>query len=70
MSDAIFKTIPNCPDISLIKHISNNKFSYTDNVGIKTFYYVFKSYSAYKKNVAEIPHKLIRSNSFYIAKLI
>ena len=69
MSAAILKTIPHCSDISMIKHISNNKFSYTDNVGITSYYLVYKSYNAYKKGVAQIPHRLFRSNSFFIAKI-
>lgn len=69
MSAAILKTIPHCSDIAMIKHISNNKFSYTDNVGITSYYLVYKSYNAYKKGVAQIPHRLFRSNSFFIAKI-
>lgn len=69
MSDAILKTIPNCSDITMIKHISNNKFSYTTNTGITHYFLVFKSYKAYKIGFADIPHKLIKSNSFYIVKI-
>lgn len=68
MSDAILQTIPNCSDITMVKHISNNKFCYTTNKGITHYYLVFKSYKAYKTGVADIPHKLIKSNSFYIVK--
>lgn len=70
MSDALFRIIPSCSDVSLINHITNNKFSYTDNVGVTSIYLVYKSYNAYKKSVAEIPHKLFKSNSFYIAELL
>lgn len=70
MSNAILKTIPNCSDISMIKHISNNKFSYTDTIGVTSYYLVYKSYNAYKKGVAKISHRLIRSNSFFIAEII
>lgn len=70
MSDAILKIIPSHPDTAIIKHLSNNKFSYTDNVGVTKHYLVYKSYNAYKKGVAEIPHKLIKSNSFYIVEIV
>lgn len=70
MSNAILKILPNHSDKLMLKHISQNKFAYTDNSDATTIYLVFKSYSAYKKASKKTPHKLIRSNSFYIAKLI
>lgn len=70
MSDTLLKIIPNCSDISSINHIAKNKFSYTDRTGITKYYLFFISYKDYKKNIVNIPHKLIKSNSFYIAKLI
>ncbi len=68
MSNAIQKIIPNCPDITMIKHISDNKFSYTDNTGITHHYLVYKSYNAYKTGISNIPHRLLKSNSFFIAE--
>ena len=70
MSNAILRIIPNCSDKSMINHISKNKFSYTDSTGITIIYLVYKSYNAYKKGVKEIPHRLIKSNSFYIAEIV
>lgn len=70
MSCALYKIIPNCIDISLIKHLENNKFSYTNKLGITNYYLLFKSYSAYKKGTTDIPHKMFKSNGFYIAKLL
>ena len=65
MSDALFKIIPNCTDKSSIVHVSENKFSYTNNLGN-----IFISYISYKKGISTTPHKLHRANSFYIAELI
>lgn len=65
MLDAICKIIP---DNSVAEHIADNKFSSTRD-GEKIYYLVYVSYKAYKKHMEGINHKLIRSNSFYIAKL-
>jgi len=70
MSEAILKIIPNCSDIELIKHISNNTFSYTNHSGTINHDLVYKSYNAYKKGLVGIPHNLFRSNSFFIAKIL
>lgn len=70
MSDAVHMIIPDCSDKSMIKHISNNIFSYTNNAGITIIYLVYKSYNAYKKGVKGISHRLIKSNSFYIAEIV
>ena len=70
MSDALFKIIPNCTDKSSIVHVSENKFSYTNNFGNITNYLIFISYISYKKGISTTPHKLHRANSFYIAELI
>lgn len=64
MSNEILRILPNCSDKSMINHIANNKFSYTDKTGITIIYLVYKSYTAYKKDLREIPHRLIKSNSF------
>lgn len=69
MSCAIQKIIPQCTDIAMIKYISNNIFSYTDNDDVTSHYHVYKSYTAYKKGITNIPHKLIRTNSFFIAEI-
>ena len=69
MSDAILKIIPNYPDITNIKHISNNKSSYTDNAGVTHHYLVYKSYNSYKIGISNIPHRLLRLNSFFIAEI-
>lgn len=70
MSDALIQIIPDCSDISLINHIDKNKFSYIDNIGRTTYYLIYKSYDTYKKCIKNTPHKLYKSNSFYIAKLL
>lgn len=69
MSEALYKIIPSCSDPSLIKQITNNEFSYTNSIGSINHYLIFKSYNAYKKGSQNIPHKLHKSNSFYIAEL-
>lgn len=69
MSDAILKLIPGCSDSAKIKHLSNNKFSYTNNLGVTSYYQVYTSYNAYKKGVSNSSHRLSKSNSFYIAEI-
>ncbi len=70
MTEAIKEVLPSCKSSDEIKHISQNKFSYINNHNITTIYLVFNSYASYKKHIANIPHKLIKSYSFYIAELL
>lgn len=52
----------------VIVEISNSIYSHTNFKGITHIYYVFTSFTSYKKFILEDSHKLYKINTFYIAE--
>lgn len=54
---------------SLIQN-TDNSFTHTNSRGTSHTYHVFNSYNEYKYFSDNTPHKLYKSNSFYIIELL